>query len=110
MLGAFKIRLKEKQCSYFVKILVLAVFFFFLQETHSVITDTPFWSSQWGDKMLFSHGSSHSAGTAILFNNCPGKIVSSRSDPSGHWLAVVLDIEHIFFSFWLMFMATIMLN
>ncbi len=46
-----------------------------LQETHSVLTDTAFWSSQWGDKMLLSHGSSHSAGTAILFNNCPGKVI-----------------------------------
>lgn len=69
----------------------------FLQETHSVLTDTAFWSSQWGDKMLLSHGSSHSAGTAILFNNCPGKVIASKSDLSGHWLAVVLDIEHIFF-------------
>ncbi len=41
----------------------------FLQETHSVLMDTAFWSSQSGDKMLLSHGSSYSAGTAILFNN-----------------------------------------
>lgn len=69
----------------------------FLQETHSVVNDVAFWSSQWGEKILFSHGSSHSAGVAVLFNNCPGKIVSARTDLSGHWLAVVLDIENIFF-------------
>lgn len=69
----------------------------FLQETHSTVSDSSFWSSQWGDKVLLSHGSSHSAGTAILFNNCPGKIISAKYDPNGHWLAVVLDIEHFFF-------------
>lgn len=48
--------------------------FIFLQETHSTINDVVFWSNQWGDKVIFSHGSSHSAGTAILLNNRPGKI------------------------------------
>ncbi len=55
----------------------------FLQETHSVLMDTAFWSSQWGDKMLLSHGTSHSAGTAVLFNNYPGKVITSRSDLNG---------------------------
>ncbi|MGL4247923.1 MAG: hypothetical protein ACRCR5_03935, partial [Lactococcus garvieae] len=57
-------------------------FFFF---TRNALCHT-FWFSQWGDKMMFSHGSSHFTGTAILFNNCPGKIIYSRSDLSGHWL------------------------
>lgn len=69
----------------------------FLQETHSTVTDAAFWSSQWGDKLSLSHGSSHSAGTAILFNNCPGKVISVKTDSNGHWVAIVLDIESIFF-------------
>lgn len=97
MLGAFRIRSKEKLCSCIEK--NNGSHCIFLQETHSVLTDTAFWTKQWGDKMLFSHGSSHSAGTAILFNNCPGKIIFSRADQSGHWLVIVLDIEHTFFYF-----------
>lgn len=69
----------------------------FLQETHSIVADATFWSSQWGDKVLLSHGSSHSAGTAILFNNCPGKVISVKTDSNGHWVAIVMDIESVFF-------------
>lgn len=48
---------------------------YFLQETHSCVNDESFWSSQWGGKTLFSHGSNHSGGVIILFNhNFTGKI------------------------------------
>lgn len=56
--------------------------------------DERFWRSQWGDNIIFSHGTSHSAGTAFLFNNCPGKICFTRSDNLGHWLLIVLSIDN----------------
>ncbi|XP_044022606.1 uncharacterized protein LOC122861790 [Siniperca chuatsi] len=37
-------------------------------ETHSCASDATYWSTQWGDKILFSHGSNRSAGVAICFN------------------------------------------
>ena len=65
----------------------------FLQETHSCASDTTFWTSQWGDKVLFSHGTNKSAGVAICFNKCPGNVITQKADENGHWLAVVLNIE-----------------
>ncbi len=49
-----------------------------------------------GDTILFSHGSSRSAGVAICLNNCPGKVVTSQSDAHGHWLTAVVNCEGIF--------------
>lgn len=65
----------------------------FLQETHSDISDVKFWSQQWGDKILFSHGTNRSAGVAICFNRCPGKILGGKADKEGHWVACVLEID-----------------
>uniref|UniRef100_A0A3B3DY82 Reverse transcriptase domain-containing protein n=1 Tax=Oryzias melastigma TaxID=30732 RepID=A0A3B3DY82_ORYME len=68
----------------------------FLQETHSSNNDMVFWKNQWGDTILFSHGSNRSAGTAICFNNCPGQIIEYKSDLKGHWIIVILNIEGCF--------------
>lgn len=65
----------------------------FLQETHSNESDEKFWSNQWGDKILFSHGTSRSAGVGILFNNCPGKVATTKSSDEGHWLLCVLHTD-----------------
>ncbi len=70
--------------------------FVFLQETHSTEEDVAFCKMQWGDTILFSHGSSRSAGVAICLNNCPGKVVTSQSDAHGHWLTTVVNCEGIF--------------
>ena len=68
----------------------------FLQETHSADVDATFWTNQWGDRILFSHGSNRSGGVAICFNTCPGEIITHRADGDGHWLTVVLKIESLF--------------
>lgn len=68
----------------------------FLQETHSTEAEAPFWSNQWGERILFSHGSSRSGGVAICFNNFPGEVITHRSDIEGHWLAVVVKINDLF--------------
>lgn len=69
---------------------------FLLQETHSVDLDEKFWSNQWGDKIIFSHGSNRSAGVAILLNNFPGKILATVRDTCGHWLICVFVINDNF--------------
>ncbi len=55
-----------------------------LQETHSSEVDTKFWANQWGDRILFSHGTNKSAGVAICFNRFPGDIITHRADDQGH--------------------------
>lgn len=67
----------------------------FLQETHSDESDVKFWSQQWGDKIFLSHGTNRSAGVAICFNRCPGKILCNKVDKDGHWIACVLNIDNI---------------
>lgn len=38
------------------------------------------------------HGSTHSAGVAILSNNFKGEIVHTKADPKGHWLTMVTKV------------------
>lgn len=45
------------------------------------------------------HGTNRSAGVAICFNKCPGKIVTYKTDEEGHWLTVVMNVEGYFFYF-----------
>lgn len=54
-----------------------------------------FWSQQWGDKILFSHGTNRSAGVVICFNRSLGKLLCNKVDKEGHWVACVLNIDHI---------------
>lgn len=65
----------------------------FLQETHSGATDEELWKRQWGDKILFSHGTSHSAGVMILFNRLPGTIIEHKNEENGHWLMLAVEIH-----------------
>ncbi len=60
----------------------------FLQETHSSDVDATFWTNQWGDRILFSHGSDRSGGVVICFNKCLGEILTHRADGDEHWLKV----------------------
>lgn len=65
---------------------------YFLQETHSSVNDESFWSTQWGGKTLFSHGSTHSGGVAILFNhNFSGKILESHFSLEGRWIIAIVQ-------------------
>ena len=67
----------------------------FLQETHSK-KDT---ESEWGGKILFSHGSSNSAGVAILIKNgFAFKEHSAILDPLGRYLivkATIFDKQYV---------------
>ena len=65
----------------------------FMQETHCVEQQESIWRSQWKGKILFSNGSSSSAGVAILFQekfNC--QILKSTIGDEGRY--IIVDIKH----------------
>ena len=62
-----------------------------MQETHSTKSFEKYWLSEWGFKILFSHGSSDSRGTCILFkSNFDLEIVKYITDSNGRF--VIADI------------------
>lgn len=63
-------RLRRRLFFVFVKVKNPVVFFF----KRHILTSERFWSQQWGDKILYSHGSNPSAETAMCLNNCSGEI------------------------------------
>ena len=65
----------------------------FLQETHSKVEDITFWSKQ----CFFSHGTSRSAGVAILMKNLKGQVISHVADANGHWLILILTHDDVKF-------------
>ena len=66
----------------------------FLQETHSKKETEIQWKNEWGGKMLFSHGSSNSWGTAILIKNTINcTIMSTISDPLGRYIISKIQID-----------------
>uniref|UniRef100_A0AAZ1XGV7 exodeoxyribonuclease III n=1 Tax=Oreochromis aureus TaxID=47969 RepID=A0AAZ1XGV7_OREAU len=64
----------------------------FLQETHSGKEEETFWKHQWGDSILYSHGTTHSAGVMILFNKFAGRVIDHKSDGMGHWIMVLVEV------------------
>ena len=57
--------------------------------------DEKFWSNQWGDKIVFSHGTNRSAGVTVL-NNSPGKILTTNRGLSDHWIICVFEANDDF--------------
>ena len=65
---------------------------YLLQETYSQKVDEKIWSTEWGSRVYFSHGSSHSRGTCVLFHpKFDATVENSLSDPDGRIL--VLNIN-----------------
>lgn len=72
----------------------------FLQETHSTPDQEKIWSSKWGGRAYFSHGSSNARGVAILFSSTlPIKVLSSRQDGEGRFLLLQAAIDGWEFTF-----------
>ena len=59
---------------------------FCLQETYSSIEDEKVWAAEWGGKIFFSHGSSHSRGVCVLF-------AMRRNGSEGRFLIVKVTID-----------------
>ena len=67
---------------------------FCLQETYSSPEDEKVWSAEWGGKIIYSHGTTHSKGVCILLNpSSPFSLSSIQIDPRGRFLIVKLTIE-----------------
>lgn len=58
-----------------------------LQEMHSCLEDETVWSNEWGNKIIFSHGTNKARGVAILLQkNSPVEINSISTDDEGRYL------------------------
>ncbi len=65
-----------------------------LQETHSTIQDEKQWSMSWPGKVIYSHGSTHSRGVAILIRDDVNYTKEEcLRDPLGRYIVVRLKIE-----------------
>ena len=72
--------------------------FTFLQETYSSKECAQIWETEWGGKVFFSHGSSHSKGVMILVNpNLDFKVEECVSDKNGRFLILnlIIDESHL---------------
>ena len=69
---------------------------FFLQETYSLIEDEKVWSEEWGNNILFSHGSAHSRGVCIRQNPCSTsvRLCSISTDAEGRLIIAKVIIEN----------------
>ena len=66
----------------------------FLQETYSTPDIENEWKFQWQGKMLFGHGTNHSRGVLILFNNeLHFEIKSEYIDTEGRYILVKATIQ-----------------
>ena len=69
-----------------------------LQETYSSPEDEKVWSAEWGGKIIYSHGTTHSRGACTLLNpNSPFKLSSIQVDPEGRFVIAKLTIEEKYF-------------
>lgn len=66
----------------------------FLQETHSTKERERVWSTEWGGKILFAHGTSGSRGVAVLFSRSLSPTIRLiRRDSQGRFILVQLLID-----------------
>lgn len=66
-----------------------------LQESHSSSKDELIWANEWGNKALFSHGSTNSKGVLFLFNSRVNlNMHKVYRDESGRIICVHVDIEN----------------
>ncbi len=53
-----------------------------------------FWKTQWGDYVIFSHGSNHSAGVAIFFNKFKGNVLETIRSDNGRWIILTVKLDN----------------
>ena len=70
----------------------------FLQETYSSKNTEDVWKAEWGGKIYFSHGTTHSKGVMILFNpKLNFEINSATTDKNGRYLLLKTKMFEEFF-------------
>ena len=69
---------------------------FLVQETHSTAKVEQQWKNEWGGTIIFSHGSSNSRGTCILFKNNINMVIhGSQIDTEGRYVIIDIEIDTI---------------
>ncbi len=58
--------------------------------------DENFWKTQWGNAVLYSHGSNHSAGVAILIHKFKGDILKVVGSDDGRWILTLIKLDNYF--------------
>lgn len=67
-----------------------------LQETHSTQEVERVWSNEWGNQIIFNHGTSAARGVVILFDGrLPIKIDTIRTDLEGRYIIADIRINDI---------------
>lgn len=68
--------------------------FLFIQETHSTRSREKIWSSEWGGRVFFSHGTSGARGVAILLSPSSRAVVDRVTrDPEGRFIILQARID-----------------
>ena len=66
----------------------------FLQETHCSFKAQNIWSSEWGNKCIFAHGTSNSRGVAILFTKkTASRVRDIIRDINGRYIICKMEFE-----------------
>ena len=67
----------------------------FLQETYSSKETAKIWETEWGGKVLYNHGSSHSKGVMILLNpKLDYQIDEEVRDKNGRFLSAKITLDN----------------
>ena len=65
-----------------------------LQETHSEENTAGIWENEWGGKIYFSHGTSNSRGTSVMFKRgFKGDILDHYTDNDGRFVCCKVLFE-----------------
>ena len=68
---------------------------FCLQETFSKKVDEKIWTSEWGGKIIFSHGTEHARGVCVMINpNSLFQVKSVEIDQEGRFIVAKLDEDY----------------
>ena len=65
----------------------------FLQETYSSVDIEKVWQREWKGDIVFSHGTNHSKGVAMLFKgNVDYEVKHCKTDKNGRYIIMDVDI------------------
>ena len=69
---------------------------YLLQETHSSASAERDWLSDWGDEIIFSHGTTNSRGVAVAFNgNYEHTVNETITDTEGRYIILDLVLNQV---------------
>ena len=67
-----------------------------LQETHSTEVDQQYWTSEWGGKIIFSHGKNDARGVCVMFHrNLNYRVFKTKCETSGRYIILEVKIDDI---------------